>query len=369
MVLSILVFVHEWGHYAAARSVGIRVVAFSIGFGRKLISWTDRHGTQWQIAWLPLGGYVQLHGQEDGKPYERHDEPDAFSSKGIPARMWVIVAGPLANMVFAFLLLCVVMLTGDHKLKAEIGMVQPDMPAATVFQKGDIVRQIDAVSIAEWDQMQSYVQDHAGKPLAVMFEREGQMRNVTLTPKTTTFTDLLGDTHTVGRLGVGPSYATFVVKHPPVTAVQQAASRTWDLLSLTVRSLYKLIIGAISPDNITGPLGIADMAGQTAANGFFAVAMFMVIISVNLGVINLFPLPVLDGGHLVFLTYEALAGRPLSERIQGAALRVGLALIVMLALFATMNDLKRFGVGDWVRNAMGQPAAAEGVSATAASPK
>ncbi|MFA5207052.1 MAG: RIP metalloprotease RseP [Lentisphaeria bacterium] len=344
IVLGILIFVHEFGHYFAARSVGIRVTAFSIGFGKELAGWRDRHGTRWQLGWIPLGGYVQMHGQEDGKPYEESADKDAFGSKSVFARMWVIVAGPFANLLFAFVLLSLVMLTGDHKLKPEIGDVVKDMPAYGQLQKGDLIRLIDGKPIIEWDDMQSYVEAHPGKTVQLVVERAGAAASINLTPTTTTFRDLLGDMHTVGRIGIAPSYATFVVKHAPAAALREGALRTWELIDLTLKSLGKLVIGAISADNLTGPLGIANMAGQTAANGLFAVSMFMAIISVNLGIVNLIPLPILDGGHLLFLAYEGLRGRPLSARIQAAALKVGLVFIVTLAVFATVNDLKRISL-------------------------
>jgi regulator of sigma E protease len=167
---------------------------------------------------------------------------------------------------------------------------------------------------------------------------------VPLVPLKTTFTDLLGDTHTVGRLGIAPSYATFVVQHGPVDALLRAGERWWELLHLTVTSLYKLVIGAISVDNLTGPLGIADLTGQTAAQGMFTLLMFMVVISINLGLVNLLPLPVLDGGHLVLLGLEKLRGKALGATAQEWLFKGGFGLIIGLALLATTNDLRRLGL-------------------------
>jgi len=169
--------------------------------------------------------------------------------------------------------------------------------------------------------------------------------SATVAPQVTTFTDFLGNEHTVGRLGIAPSYNTFVVQHPPIQAITRAAERTWEITSLTVQSLYKLLIGAVSPENLTGPLGIANLTGQTASSGLFALGMFMVVITINLCIVNLFPLPVLDGGHLVFLAYEKLRGKPLGDVAQEWAFRLGLACILMLAGFATFNDVKNLG---WV---------------------
>lgn len=343
-VLSVLVFFHELGHYAAARSVGIRVEAFSIGFGREIVGFRDKHGTRWKFGWIPLGGYVQMRGQEDLKPIESSVDPLSYGSKTLLQRAWVIVAGPLANLLLGFVLLMAIMLTGEHRLKAEVGAVQPDMPASGVLQNGDTVLALDGQPIADWDAMQAYVSERAGQPVVVRVMRDGAEQDVQMTPTTTRFTDRLGDEHTVGRIGIAPSMATFVTVHPAGEALVRAAGRTWELTYLTVLSLYKLLIGAISPDNLTGPLGIADMTGQAASSGTFALMMFMVVISINLFVVNLFPLPVLDGGHLVLLALEGIRGRPLGALAQEWLMRVGLVLIVMLALFSTFNDTKRMGL-------------------------
>ena len=347
LVLGILIFVHEMGHYIAARSVGIRVEAFSIGFGRELFGWNDKHGTRWKIAWLPMGGYVQMYGQEDGKAYSHASEPDSFSSKSVLQRAWVIAAGPLSNLIFGFLLLLAIMLTGEHRLKAQVGQTLPDTPAAAVFQSGDTILAMNAEPVEDWDAFQKRTSAAAGQPLQILFERNGPngpvTQTATVTPEVKTFKDYLGDTHTVGRLGIAPSYATFVVKLPPVQAVQRAASRTWEITSLTVVSLYKLMIGAVSADNLTGPLGIANLTGQTAASGLFALGMFMVVITINLCIVNLFPLPVLDGGHLVFLVYEKIRGKPLGAQAQEWSFRFGLLCIIALAGFSTLNDVKNLG--------------------------
>ncbi|PZP39813.1 MAG: RIP metalloprotease RseP [Pseudomonas fluorescens] len=343
LVLGLLIFVHEMGHYLAARSVGIRVEAFSIGFGREIFGWNDKHGTRWKIGWMPMGGYVQMHGQEDGKAYSHVEDSDSYSAKSVWQRAWVIVAGPLANLLFGFVLLLAVMLGGEHRLMAQVGQTVPDMPAAAVFQTGDTILAINTEPVADWDAFQKTVQDNLDKPMEVTFDRAGQMQTASLSPKVSQFTDRLGNEHTVGRLGIAPSYATFVVQHPPIEAVSRAAERTWEITSLTVISLYKLLIGAVSADNLTGPLGIANLTGQTASSGLFALTMFMVVITINLCIVNLFPLPVLDGGHLVFLVYEKLRGKPLGMKAQEWAFRFGLACIIGLAGFATFNDVKNFG--------------------------
>lgn len=346
LVLSILIFVHELGHYLAARSVGIRIIAFSIGFGQELFGWNDKHGTRWKICWIPMGGYVHMHGQEDGKAYSNVKDADSFSAKKVWQRAWVVVAGPLSNLVFGFLLLVVVMLTGEHRLKPEVGQILPDMPAAQALQVGDQIQAFNGHAVADWDALQQDISDNGNTPIQLQGLRNGQPFTVTITPQIKTFTDLLGDAHTVGRIGIAPSFNTFVVYHPPAQAVSRAAARTWEITSLTVESLYKLVIGAVSADNLTGPLGIANLTGQTAASGLFALLMFMVVISINLCIVNLFPLPILDGGHLVLLAYEKIRGRPVGENAQLWLFRFGFACIIGLACFATLNDVKRLGILD-----------------------
>lgn len=343
LVLGLLIFVHELGHYLAARSVGIRVETFSIGFGKEIFGWNDKRGTRWKIGWMPMGGYVQMHGQEDGKAYSHENEPDSFSAKTVLQRAWVIAAGPLFNLLFGFVLLIAIMLGGEHKMLPQVGQTLPDMPAAAVFQPGDTILTMDGKPISDWTEFTDTTQAAMDKPIAFTFDRAGQQQTATVAPKVTTFTDFLGNEHTVGRLGIAPSYNTFVVKHPPVQAITRAAARTWEITSLTVVSLYKLMIGAVSPDNLTGPLGIANLTGQTASSGLFALSMFMVVITINLCIVNLFPLPVLDGGHLVFLAYEKLRGKPLGAVAQEWAFRLGLACILALAGFATLNDVKNLG--------------------------
>jgi len=345
LVLGLLIFVHELGHYLAARSVGIRVDVFSIGFGKEIFGWNDKHGTRWKIAWIPMGGYVQMHGQQDGKAYSDAEDPTSFAAKTVGQRAWVIVAGPLFNLLFGFVLLLAIMLGGEHKLLPQVGQTLPDMPAATVFQPGDTILSMNGNPVTDWTELTDTTQAAMDTPIAFTFDRGGEVRTATVAPQVTTFTDFLGNEHTVGRLGIAPSYNTFVVQHPPIQAVTRAAERTWEITSLTVQSLYKLLIGAVSPENLTGPLGIANLTGQTASSGLFALGMFMVVITINLCIVNLFPLPVLDGGHLVFLAYEKLRGKPLGAVAQEWAFRLGLACILMLAGFATFNDVKNLG---WV---------------------
>lgn len=344
LVLSVIVFVHEFGHFFAARSVGILVHTFSIGFGKSFAGWKDKHGTRWQLAWIPMGGYVHMKGQEDGQAYGPASDPDSFMAKTLLQRAWVIVAGPLANLLFAAILFIAIMATGDHILLPQVGEVQPNMPATGILQKDDTITAINGQSVTRWEDLQDTVSKAPNQTLTLQVQRAGQTLSLTLTPKLTTFKDFLGNEHTVGRVGVAPSYATMVVRHPLPQAVALGVEKFTHVTSLTLQALGKMLIGALSADNLSGPLGIANMTGQTAQNGLFALLSLMAVISINLGIVNLFPLPILDGGHLAFMLLEAARGKPLSARVQEAAFKGGLAVIIALAAFSTFNDLTHLGV-------------------------
>ncbi|MDD9918998.1 MAG: RIP metalloprotease RseP [Alphaproteobacteria bacterium] len=347
VVLGILVFIHEWGHYAAAKSVGIKVEEFAIGFGKAIIRWTDKHGTDWKIAIIPLGGYVRMKGQEDGKPIELEGaESDSFAAKSLLQRSWVVFAGPFANFVLALVVFAgVLSLFGEYKLSPQVGLVQENMPAMEVgLQEGDIIHAVNDTVISTWDELQKMTAASAEKPLHLIVKREESLLPIMLTPQTTTFTDLLGDTHTVGRIGIAPSGENFLVKYGIFEGVLNGALKTWEITALTVTSVYKLIIGAVSPEHLAGPLGIANMASESASHGTYHLLFFLAIISINLGIVNLIPIPVLDGGHLVFFAIEAIKGSPVGEKTQAWSLRIGITLILLLVLFSTGNDIQRMEV-------------------------
>jgi regulator of sigma E protease len=343
-VLSVLVFVHELGHYTAARQVGVKVLAFSIGFGRPLFKWSDKHHTEWRIGWLPLGGYVQLFGQEDLTPTVQSKKVGHYMSRSVLARAWIILAGPLANLVFGFVVLWGAFSLGEQRIKAEVGTVLPNMPAFGVLQTGDVLLQLNGQPIADWEDLLNQLQTHDGAPLQLAVQRAGAIQWLNLTPQLQTHTDVFGQTQQVARVGVAPSGATLVVERNIWQAALRAAERSYELTALTLKSLWKLLTGAIGTENLTGPLGIADLTGQTAHVGFYALFMLAALISVNLCVVNLFPLPVLDGGHLVMLGYEAVRGKPLGVAAQQWAFKVGFLCIISLVVVSTYHDLRGFGV-------------------------
>ncbi|MFZ2620218.1 MAG: RIP metalloprotease RseP [Alphaproteobacteria bacterium] len=346
VVLGVLVFVHEYGHYAAARSVGVYVQEFAVGFGPAVARWRAKNGTNWKVGIIPLGGYVQMKGQVDGEVIKASAEPDSFAAKTLWQRAWIVSAGPLANFVLALAVYTGLMLHGEEVLLPVVGSFHEEVKVAqnAGMQVGDVIQVVNAAPIESWDDLVTEIAKTGGADIELVVKRAEQILPILVTPQTHTYTDLLGDVQVRPLIGIQPDYSQVMTKtYSPVAAMQRGAERTWEVVALTYYSLYKLIVGAVSADNIAGPLGIADLASQSAQNGTYALLVFLAIISVNLGVINLLPVPILDGGHLVFFAIEGLKGSPVSEKAQEWSLKTGFALIICLFLFATSNDIKRQG--------------------------
>jgi regulator of sigma E protease len=358
IVLTVLVFVHELGHYLVARWNGVRVEIFSIGFGRELFGWTDKSGTRWKICWLPLGGYVKFYGDAGvaSNPGEvlRHMTPDeravSFHHKSLGARAAVVAAGPIANFLLAIVLLAgLFMFIGQRFTPAEISGVQEDSPAAAAgFQPGDRIVRIDGTTIERFEDLQHIVESSPGKQLVVTVRRSGEDRDLTVTPRSIEMTDAFGTVRKIGRLGVSRAGGVEFKQHNPASAVWAACREVVNLTVLTMHALGEMIIGARPPDDLSGPIGIANISGKMAERGFVEIVLFTAFLSLNLGLVNLFPIPVLDGGHLLFYAFEWLRGRPPGERAQEYGFRVGLAVLLAIFVFATWQDLKRLAVFKFV---------------------
>lgn len=342
VVLSILVFIHEMGHFLAARSVGVRIEVFSIGFGKEIFGWNDKTGCRWKVSFIPLGGYVKMFGEESGAVVNEHEQAVSFTHKHVLARIWVVAAGPLANFLFAVVALAALFSVGEQKMLAQVGNLQPDMPAIKAgLQPGDLISQIDDTPINDWSQVVGYVSDHAAQQLLFSVVRNGAVVQLPITPQATQITTLLGEERSVGRIGVLPSGETFTQSHGVVEATVLGVQRTWEMSGMLLQSIGKMITRDIPADQIGGPIAIAEMAGKSAENGSYNLVMFMVFISINLGLLNLFPVPMLDGGHLVYYFAELVKGKPLNEKIQMAGQRLGLAVLLCLMGFAFYNDIMR----------------------------
>jgi regulator of sigma E protease len=348
-VFTIVVFFHELGHFLVARWCGIGVQIFSIGFGRELLGFTDNRGTRWKLSAIPLGGYVKFLGDEnaasvpDRQAIERMSEEErriSFYHKPVAQRAAVVAAGPIANFLIAVGIFTGIALWYG---KQEIGeltprvdkVVQDSAAAAAGFQAGDLVVSIDQKPIRTFSEMQEIVRNSAGRTLHFGIERAGKPMELDATPQ-------LHDG--IGQLGVQRSPAPGdikVEKVGPLTALGLGFQESWTIVARTFTYLSGMIVGHERADQIGGPIGIWQMSSEAAKLGLDVLMRFVALLSVSIGLLNLFPIPMLDGGHLLFYGFEAIRGRPLSERAQEWGYRIGFALVLMLMIFATYNDLWR----------------------------
>ena len=349
IILSVVVFVHELGHYLVARWNGVRVQVFSIGFGPELFGINDRAGTRWKVSALPLGGYVKMHGDADPSSstidLSARPDPDSFPAKSVSQRMAIVFAGPLANFVFAIVALALLFATvGRPFTPAEVGEVQPDSPAAVArLMPGDRIVAVDGAPIESFEQLQLVVRDRPGETITFTIERAGETLEVPVTPRLTEIEDRFGNIHRIGLIGVSRSGVEFR-RTDPVFALVEGTTETFRLIGATLYALGEMIVGSRTTEELGGPLRIAQMSGEIAKDGAVPMIWFTAVLSINLGLINLFPIPMLDGGHLLMYAIEAVRGRPLTERSQEVAFRFGLVLVITLMMVATWNDLVQLNV-------------------------
>ncbi len=439
--LAILIVFHEFGHYLVARLAGVKIQRFSVGFGKVIASRSDRHGTQWALSAVPLGGYVKMLDEREG-PVPPDLLPQAFNRQGLGARAAIVAAGPAANFLLAILLFWGLYLTGVPVLKPVVGEPPPGTPAAVAgvlsgetilsvngekvdswqdlhllalkhalrgqglqletrdhsgarryrdlsglvtdesFEQtplsslglvrylpplppvlgdlstdgaarkaglapGDRVLAIDGSGITEWESLVNVVRASPGKPLQFSLQRDGRRLDITVTPDPVT-----EGTTTIGRIGVAPRVDPELmetlhgeIRYGPIKAFSQAVVRTWDLSAFSLEMLGRMVMGESSLKNLSGPITIADYAGQSAEMGVSAFVAFLALISLSLGVLNLLPVPLLDGGHLLYYFAEFLTGRPVSERIQEIGQKIGISLLGLLMFLALYNDLQRLIAG------------------------
>ena len=355
VLLSVLVFVHEFGHYWAARRCGIRVEVFSVGFGRELWGWTDRAGTRWKIALIPLGGYVRMFGEVDGaRTLTPDDHAVAFGNKPLGQRAFVVAAGPAANFLFAIVLAAVMFMTYGQRQTSPVvtEVVEGSAAASAGIRAGDRFAELDGETITRFEDLQRIVRLSPGRPLEAVVIRDGAETSLTVTPAVEQQTDSLGNVHEFGLLGVR-GRATETVRLGPGEALGAGVDYTWTMTVTILAFVGEMIEGRRSTDELGGVLRIGHLAGEVAKIDFSAYLHFMVLLSINLGLINLFPIPLLDGGHLVFYAIEAVRGRPLGQKAQEIGFRIGLGLVVALMLFVTWNDLVYFQVVAFLERVVG----------------
>jgi regulator of sigma E protease len=362
-VLTVVVFIHELGHFLVARWTGVKVKAFSIGFGREIFGFYDGHGTRWRFAWIPLGGYVKFLDDENSasapsraaldrmSPAEREG---AFQTKPLTARSAIVAAGPLANfllsiVIFAFTFTVV----GVHITQPRVDELVPDGAAAAAgFRPGDVIVSIDGQPIETFAEMQRKVSASADQELTFDINREGRILTLRATPARREISDRFGNKLRLGVIGIkrNASQEEWQYKrYGPIESLGLGVKETFFIITRTLSYLGDVVTGREAGDQLGGPLRIAEISGQVASLGFIALLNLTAVLSVSIGLINLFPIPLLDGGHLLFYAIEALRGKPLSERAQEVSFRIGLAIVLLLLVYTTYQDrlipLKWIGIG------------------------
>ncbi|OWQ95414.1 RIP metalloprotease RseP [Sphingopyxis witflariensis] len=361
-VLGPLVFVHEYGHYIVGRWCGVKADAFSIGFGRKIFGWTDKRGTEWRICWLPLGGYVQFAGDRDAV-----SQPDAnwqampaaershsFPAQPVWKRALIVLAGPVTNFLFAIAILAAfAMAYGQSQTPAVVGQVDPGRPAATAgLQAGDRILEIGGRSMRVFDDIQMAIAFDLGQPVNLLVERGNERFGLTVTPDIIKETDRFGNKSERAILGIRSGKLVYTPVGP-IAAIGHGVDQTVGIVRMTASVLVQFVTGDRSIKDMSGPVKIAKTSGEVASLGIEQLIFFAAFISINLGFINLLPLPMLDGGHLLFYGYEAVRRRPAPPQAQEWAFRFGFAAIVTLMLVVTFNDLGSIGVWDGIARLIG----------------
>jgi len=352
-VLTIVVFFHELGHFLIARWAGVRVLTFSLGFGPELAGFNDRHGTRWKISAVPLGGYVKFFGDESEASAPSFDalagmteeeKAGSFHHKTVGARAAIVAAGPIANFLLAIVIFtCLFTFFGKPSTSARVDRIEANSAAAAAgFQDGDIVTAIDGTKIESFSDMQRIVGTRAGEHLTFTVKRGENTVQLQGTPELREVKDPFGNAHRQGVLGITRQTAAGDVvteRVDPATAMWLGVKETWFVIDRTLAYIGGIFTGREAADQVGGPLRIAQISGQVATIGLAALIHLAAVLSISIGLLNLFPVPLLDGGHLLFYAVEAVRGRPLSERAQEMGFRIGLGLVLMLMVFATYNDI------------------------------
>ena len=362
LVLGPLVFVHEYGHYIVGRWCGVKAETFSIGFGRKILGWTDKRGTEWKMGWLPLGGYVQFAGDRDAvsqpdagwQQLPAEERAHTFPAQPVWKRALIVAAGPFTNFLFAIAIIAAfAMAYGTYQAPPVIGQVQPGLPAATAgLQVGDRIAAIDGQPVKGFEDIMAAISYDLAKPVELSVDRAGQRFSLNLTPRIITETDRFGNKSERAIIGIRAGEPVHVAMGP-VAAIGHGIDRTGAIIRMTASVLGQFVMGDRSIKDMGGPVKIAKTSGEIASLGVGELIAFAAFISINLGFINLLPLPMLDGGHLLFYAYEAIRRRPAPPQAQEWAFRFGFAAIVTLMLVVTFNDLGSIGVWDRIARLIG----------------
>jgi regulator of sigma E protease len=379
IVIGAVITIHELGHFLAARALGTKIDRFAIGFGRAIAEWTDKHGVEWRIGWIPIGGYVRFAGDDNAASIPDAEDLKAmraqliaegrsteinryFHFKPIWQRTIIVAAGPVSNFLLAITIFAALLLAFGEPIGTSVDAVRPGSPGEQAgFKVGDVILSVDGRKLENFEALTNKVILSSDTPMTVVVQRGDQQVTLIATPRRKVIYDKLNRPQNLGELGlthVGGRDAASVRHFNVPQAIAGGVKRTLDTISTTITYVGRLIAGREKADQLAGPLGMAQLSGDLArhaadlspdmrtfvVNGLLTIVELIGIISVGIGFMNLLPVPVLDGGHLLFYAYEAVARRPLAAKVQAAGYRVGLALVLGLMLFATWNDLQRLHV-------------------------
>jgi regulator of sigma E protease len=342
VVLGVLIFVHEFGHFIVARKLGVGVTKFSFGFGPKLVG-VQRGETEYLISAVPLGGYVKLVGESDSDEVAPDQQARSFSHKPVRVKMAVVAAGPVGNLLFAILVFWMVFLGGVPSLTTQIGDVVADAPAVRAgIRKGDVVLRVDGVSVRTWEEMAARIRmGTPGKPLQITIRRDGTEKTIPVAPELRDGRSLFGEKVSEPKIGIAAGHEVVYQEIGVGAAFLRAGMETGKLVYLTGMTVVKLVTRVLPSETLGGPILIAQIAGDQARQGISAFAYFLGLLSVNLGILNLLPIPILDGGHLLFFSVEALMRKPISQQARVVAHQVGMAVILTLTALVFYNDIVR----------------------------
>jgi len=344
ILLGILVFAHELGHFLVAKYFNIGVLKFSLGFGRKIIG--KKIGeTEYLLSLIPLGGYVKLLGEAEGETLSAEDEKRSFIRQSVWKRMAIVLAGPVFNFILAILIFAVVYMIGVPVLTNQIGSLQKGGAAIEAGMKeNDIILKIDGADIDRWDKMAETISKSGGKTMKFLIQRDARTQEILITPRVMKSKNIFGEDTDSYKIGVGPAQKTVIERLNPIEASWRSLNQTWFITKMTLISIVKIFEGVISPKNLGGPILIAQMAGEQVKGGLVPFVFFMALLSINLGVLNLLPIPVLDGGHLFFYIIEAIRGKDVGPKWKEKAQQVGFVLLIILMIYVMIMDIDRLNL-------------------------
>ena len=344
VLLGILIFVHELGHFLVAKYAGVGVMKFSLGFGPRLIG--KKIGeTEYLISLIPLGGYVKLLGESEDDLLSDDDQKRSFIGQNVWKRMGIVATGPAFNFILAIVIFTFVNAWGVPALISKIGAVQEGSSAYNAaLQKGDVLTAIDGKQVRLWNDMAEIIKNSNGRILGITIKRNGELRNVPVKPELFKVKNIFGEEVNTYRIGVSPSMETITERLNPFSALWAGINQTWVISKLTVMSIIKMFQGTISPKTLGGPIMIAQLASSQLKEGIIPYILFMAILSINLAVLNLLPIPVLDGGHLLFYLVEAVIGREINIKWRERAQQAGFVLLILLMIFVLWTDIERLNL-------------------------